>query len=153
MDDDPESHSNNDFGDSDFNDISFAGALEPALIAPEPVADLAGSGKAERHEDARLQRIVELAEDSLARPNALEASLGLVNCELLRMARLMGPAIMAALARDVEALDHSGATQEAMESYLKVAKQVERFSQFQDRRDRDAQRAAARDLGPAWPPR
>ena len=82
-----------------------------------------------------LQRIADLLDESLAKDDAMEANVCAVNCALMLMAHryhhVLADQELASLS-DIEFLAPS------LEQFLRITKQIERFSQLITKHNRDA---------------
>jgi len=84
-------------------------------------------------QEARLSRVYEYLTESLKKKDALEANVGSVNCGLMQIAIWLDEAIGQDIAigpLDVDRLKHLSP---AIETYLKVTRQIDRFAQIQIR--------------------
>ena len=105
----------------------------------------------EARSDLRSSRLDELAEASLAKLDPLDANIAMINWELLSMASELGPAILEAMRDSVQETDSSKSAAARLNDYLRILKQVERFTEFEARKDREARRAAAKECGQFLP--
>jgi hypothetical protein len=124
---------------------NFVPRCEQGNPAGEPIVEGASSEVAA---DPRLRRIRDYLKEALVRENALEANLAVVNSDLMWMGYALKQAIEAAMAAAPAGLDHFERLAPAIDSYLRVARQVDRFATLGLRVEggRDRARAAARQL-------
>ena len=108
--------------------------METPVLQPEPEARHAGPPRAERtasaREDRMLRRFDYLAA-SLQKQNALEANLGSINAGLIGIAHSLGEMIeetLEAVPRNVESIQR---LLPFIDTHLRVARQVDRFSQVE----------------------
>jgi hypothetical protein len=78
----------------------------------------------------RNQRIQDYLVQSLAKGSPLEANLGAVNCDLFSMASHLWQAIAEALQQGPAALEELEYLMPAVEQYLKITKQIDRYAQL-----------------------
>lgn len=83
--------------------------------------------------DARLQRIMEYLDEALNKKNPLEANLGAANSDLLLIGYRLKNTIDMALADPPEGLSQVEELMPAINTYLRIIKQIERLAQL-DRR-------------------
>lgn len=100
------------------------------VVASAPPAE-------QRRGDPRLQRILDLFKESLGEPDALTANVGVIASELAQMARTLGPAILAALDSAADPAELNELSFPAVNDYLRIVKQFERFASFKQRRERE----------------
>jgi len=81
----------------------------------------------------RVQRIADYLESSLGKPDALQATIGAANSDLMLVGFRLNEAVQAALNSTPAALSEFGKLMPAVESLLKVYKQVDRFTQLEVR--------------------
>jgi len=96
-------------------------------------AKAAGETTADMPMGDRLQRITDYLESSLGKPDALQATIGAANSDLMLVGFRLNEAVQAALNSRPAALSEFGKLMPAVESLLKVYKQVERFTQLEVR--------------------
>lgn len=89
-----------------------------------------GRDSAVKSADVRVQRIADYAADSLAKDNALEANLGVVNADLMLIAFRFRDVLEDVLQQPTETLAQMAEFMPGVDGYLKVVKQVDRFSQL-----------------------
>ncbi len=97
-----------------------------AASAPQQEA---AAPPAEGGADARVRRIMDLLREALAREGALEANLGAVNSDLMLMGYRLKRAIDEAMGT-AAALDQFQRLMPAVESYLRLTRQMERLAQL-----------------------
>jgi len=95
----------------------------------EPHVETADVGGAEVP-DRRGRCLLQLVEETLANRNPLAANLGLVNCDLMRLARTFYDRLSEALARHPDTPEELAQLARAFDQFLKVTKQIERYGQF-----------------------
>ena len=81
----------------------------------------------------RLQRIEQLQSQALANPDPLAANLGAANGALMRIGFRLEEALEGALAKVPSPTERFDRLVPAIETYLKVMRQVDRFSQLEQR--------------------
>lgn len=81
-------------------------------------------------ENIRQQRIVDYVTESLAKNDLLEANLGAVNGDLMLIAYRLQAVLGDVLQRPPESLVELSELMPAIDGYLRVTKQVERYSQL-----------------------
>lgn len=106
--------------------------LEQQDVLGVECQDLPGTGPALT--DLRAERIRQYASEALRRVDALDANLGAVNADLLNMAYWLKQAIQQAMQAGPEAWMECEELLPAIESFLKVTKQIERFAKLETRR-------------------
>lgn len=92
----------------------------------------------EGRDDPRLQRILDLCQESLSESDALTANVGVIASELAHMASSLGPAILAALNNASDPAELKDLSFPAVNDYLRIVKQFERFASFKQRRERES---------------
>ncbi len=97
---------------------------------------------AEGIEDDREQRILDCLECSLRQPGALQATIGAVNSDLMLIGYRLNQAVQTAMNTTPAALNEYSKLMPAVESLLKVYRQVDRFSQLEVRLTKAAQTPA-----------
>ena len=95
----------------------------------------------------RIRRIEDLQAEALANPDALQATLGAANGALMRMGFRLEEAIEGTLANIADPVARFERLAPAIDSYLKVMRQVDRFAQL------DQRLASVRQAGIAPKPR
>ena len=105
--------------------VAADGAQGEGRPAPGAAAPPAGDGA-----DRRLQRIMDYLREALARESALEANLGAVNSDLLIMGYRLKQAIDEAMAATPAALEQFQRLMPAIDSYLRLTKQIDRLAQL-----------------------
>ena len=83
--------------------------------------------------DNRVKRIADYLESSLRKPDALQATIGAVNSDLMLIGHRLNQAVQHAMDTSPTALNEFGKLMPAVESLLKVYKQVDRFTQLEVR--------------------
>lgn len=78
----------------------------------------------------REQRINDYLNASLAKADAFEANVGVVNADLMRLARRLEQVLADVLDEPVETLGEIVEVMPGIDSYLRVTKQIDRFSQL-----------------------
>jgi hypothetical protein len=130
---------------SDQTDVLAARDQPGASSVPAaPDADL----QASIHE-ARLSRLLDYQARSLSKPDPLEANLGSINSGLMRMAVWLDEAVAQALASGPPHVERLAHVSQAIETLLRVTRQVDRFTQI-ELRALEARRP--RRTGPAREP-
>ncbi len=101
--------------------------------------------------DLRLRRIMDYRQEVLAKADALEANLGAVNSELMSIGYRLHQAIEAAMEVAPGALDDFQKLMPAIDNYLRIAKQIDRFAQLDLRlvKARERSRAMTEKLASA----
>jgi len=84
-------------------------------------------------ETLRKQRIDDFQRNALADPDALQANLGAINGGLMRLSYRMEAAIEASLAQIRDPAERFERLGPAIDTFLKVARQIDRYAQL-DRR-------------------
>jgi hypothetical protein len=100
---------------------------------PNPIHDVttaAAPPTADTTTARREQRILEFREQSLNNDDALAANLGVVNSDLMLFVNHMQGPIEEALAICQDSLAGLEQTRPVLEQFLKVTKQIDRFSQL-----------------------
>jgi hypothetical protein len=87
-------------------------------------------------DDVRLQRIIEYLQDSLADSDPLDANLGTVNADLFLMAHRLMQGMGDVLASRPDSLEEFDLVHQSLDHYLRVTKQIDRFTQLLERRKR-----------------
>ncbi len=105
--------------------------------ADVPPPDRGGAGRA----DVRLQRIMDYVKEASEKPDALDATLGAINGDLLLIARRLRQELDDFLDRPSESAEELLLAQSVFDQHLRVAKQIDRFAQL------DIKLRAARDEG------
>ena len=105
--------------------VAAGGAQGESQPAASTAAPPAGDGA-----DPRLQRIMDYLREALARDSALEANLGAVNSDLLMMGYRLKQAIDEAMAATPAALEQFQRLMPAIDSYLRLTKQIDRLAQL-----------------------
>lgn len=103
-------------------------AVEPAAVEQVVTGDSAGATK-----DNRVQRIMDYLESSLRKRDALQATIGAVNSDLMLIGYRLKQVVQTAMDTTPAALDEYGKLMPAVESLLKVFKQIDRFTQLEVR--------------------
>jgi hypothetical protein len=90
----------------------------------------------------RMQRIADYLAACLSNANALEANLGIVNSDLLLIAFRLKQTIDQAQESGAKSLEELDYLLPAIETYLQITKQIDRFSRLELKlkRDRDGAR-------------
>ena len=127
---------------TDLGDMSPPAAEVPPTALDEADAD--------RH-DARLRRVHEYLASSLAKEDALEANLGSINSGLMRMALGLDEAIEAFMESGPRTVDRLQRMLPALETHLRVTRQVDRFAQLEVRSHQARQPKGAADVRAAIP--
>jgi hypothetical protein len=81
--------------------------------------------------DAREKRIADLLSESLAKSNPLEATIGATNAELMLIGKRFGQVVGEALNQPPENLAELDELMPSVNGYLRITKQIERFSTLQ----------------------
>jgi hypothetical protein len=81
----------------------------------------------------RKQRIEDFQNDALAASDPLQANLGAINGALMRMSYHMETALEAALITITDPVDRFARLGPAIDAYLKVTRQIDRFAQLDNR--------------------
>jgi len=101
------------------------------------------TGLADRHE-ARLRRVLDYQANALAKEDALEGSLGSINSGLMRMSLWLDEAIEQAMESGPPHVERLEQILPAIETHLRVTRQVDRFAQIEMRAN-EARKPRARD--------
>lgn len=80
--------------------------------------------------DAREQRIADYVTESLAKDDPFEANLGVVNADLMLIAHRFRHVLEEVMQQPPETLAEMSEFMPGVDNYLKVVKQVDRFSQL-----------------------
>jgi hypothetical protein len=96
--------------------------------AERPHVETADVGGAEVP-DRRGRCLLELTEEILRKRDPLAANLGLVNCNLLQLARTLYERLSEAFARQPDTPEELQQLARAFDQYMKVTKQIERYVQ------------------------
>jgi hypothetical protein len=115
-----------------------------SAAAPRDPLDPRASGAAPGEVDSRSRRIDDLLKEALAKKCPLEANLGVVNSDLMRLEYGLNQLIVKAMAQPA-ALEHMSHLMPALDSFLRVVKQIERYAQL------DRRLVAAREKMPSSP--
>jgi hypothetical protein len=91
----------------------------------------------------RLERVDAYLEKVLAKKNSLQANLGSINSGLMRIAVHMDEVINENLALGPASLDQIQRLAPTIETYLRVARQVDRFAQLETRAGQSPAKVAA----------
>ena len=83
--------------------------------------------------DARLSRVIDYQAISLKKNDALEANLGSINSGLMRIAVSLDETIEQAIESAPRTLDRAQRILPAIETHLRVARQIDRFAQIEVR--------------------
>jgi hypothetical protein len=94
-----------------------------------PPSDCGGAVRA----DVRLQRIIDLQEESSASPNALEACLGAVNGDLLLLERRLMQELDEFLNRPSESAEELMLAQSVFDQLLRITKNIAQYAQLGSR--------------------
>ena len=94
------------------------------------VAESAGGTHELQGKDERHERIMEYLRSSLAMKDPLAANVGAVNSDLMLFGYSLRRAISKALDMTPDVLDQLGKLMPAMEAYMRISKQVERFTKL-----------------------
>lgn len=119
---------------------------ETLLASPESPVAPPGERSTEMPANSRGDRIRDLLASSLAKLDPLEANLGVVNSDLMLLAYRLKQSIDSALT-EPDASEELEMLMPAVENYLKVVKQIERFSKL-DLQLRSRQTTGATSLVP-----
>jgi hypothetical protein len=103
-------------------DKDATGAL-PVEEAANTMADAVAA-------NLREQRIADYMEDSLAKHDPLEANLGIVNADLMKIAHQFQRVLDDAMQQAPETLSEMIEFMPGIDGYLRIVKQVDRFSQL-----------------------
>ena len=79
------------------------------------------------------ERIADYLECSLRKPDAIRATIGAINSDLMLIGYRLNRAVHTAMETTPEALNEYGKLMPAVESLLKVYKQIDRFTQLEVR--------------------
>ena len=115
----------------------MAKRVRDAARADAPPPDRGGAGRT----DVRLQRIMDYVKEASEKRDALDATLGAVNGDLLLIARRLRQELDDFLNRPSESAEELLLAQSFFDQHLRVAKQIDRFAQL------DIKLRAARDEG------
>jgi hypothetical protein len=80
--------------------------------------------------DVRLQRIMDYVKEASEKRDALDATLGAVNGDLLLMARRLRQELDDFLNRPSQSTEELLLAQAVFDQYLRLAKQIDRFAQL-----------------------
>jgi hypothetical protein len=80
--------------------------------------------------DLRLDRITEYVSEALAAADPLAANVGVINGDLMHMAYALRQGLAEALQQPPESLLAMSEAMPAMDGFLKVTKQIDRFTQL-----------------------
>jgi hypothetical protein len=94
-------------------------------------ASAATTGLAADDSDARMTKLRHYVAQALATIDPLEAHLGLVNTDLLMLAYAMKAKILESMDVSSAAVDVTDQTTRAVDQYLRVSKQIERYAQLE----------------------
>jgi hypothetical protein len=78
----------------------------------------------------RDQRIADYLNDALSKPDPFEANLGIVNADLMQIAHRLQQVLNEAMQQPPETLAEMAEFMPGLDGYLRVVKQVDRFSQL-----------------------
>ena len=81
----------------------------------------------------RFRRVLDYQARALAKENELESNVASINCGLLRMALRLEEMIDSTMASTPVSLERMQRVYQAIETYLKVTRQIDRFAQFEQR--------------------
>ncbi len=102
---------------------------------------------------ARLKRVNDYAHASLEKPDPLHSNIGSINSGLMRIAISMDEAIQLSINYGPRSIERLQKVIPAIETHLRVTRQVDRFAQFEQRAQRlgksggnDHEPDAAKDL-------
>jgi hypothetical protein len=80
--------------------------------------------------DLRVQRLVEYTADSLAKENALEANLGVINGDLMLLEYRFRQGLDELFKESPHSLEELTIAMPSVDAFLRIAKQIDRYSQF-----------------------
>ena len=83
--------------------------------------------------EARLGRVHDYLTNSLKKKDALEANLGSVNSGLIRVALWLDETIAKTIESGPHSIEHVESVQPAIDTHLRVARQVDRLAQIEIR--------------------
>jgi hypothetical protein len=104
--------------------------MQESENSPDPVALTEGHEIAAPSVESREQRIADYVAESLAKDDALEANLGILNADLMLIAHRFRHALDEALQQPPETLAEMAEFMPGIDGYLRVVKQIDRFSQL-----------------------
>lgn len=110
------------------NELESNGDLsrQSVKVASGSIEELVG----DRHH-ARLSRVLDFQASSLAKADPLEANLGSINSGLMRVALWLDEAIEEAMDSGPRTVDRLQRMLPAIETHLRVTRQVDRFAQLE----------------------
>ena len=103
-------------------------SFENSPVDPDPHAPTGAA--ADERPDLRMQRLGDYLKDALAHPNAFAANLGAQNSGLMKMAYRIQQGIEDAMEQEPTILEDLENLTFSLDTYLKLSKQVDRFSQL-----------------------
>lgn len=103
-------------------------------------------------DDVRLQRIIEYMRDSLANSDPLDANLGTVNADLFLMAHRLMQGMGDVLESRPDSLEEFDLAHQSLDHYLRVTKQIDRFTQLIERRKRAQKEGGLSGISEHRPP-
>jgi hypothetical protein len=114
----------------------------PEILSPDPnqTGPIAAEPAVGRGSHAaRLSRVVDYQAQSLGKPDALQANLGSLNSGLMRIALNLDEALEQALSGGPRTVERVQKLLPAIETHLRVARQVDRFAQLEMRSEMSRQ--------------
>jgi hypothetical protein len=108
---------------------NFETQTDEVAEAPQVEGAVAGNHELQA-KDERHERIMEYLRSSLAMKDPLAANVGAVNSDLMLFGYSLRRAISKALDMTPDVLDQFGKLMPAMEAYMRISKQVERFTKL-----------------------
>lgn len=106
---------------------------KPIQITHRPLETTSGSEVLEEQgtSTVRLQRVADYQSGAAARPDPLEANLGLINGGLMRIGLAIDEAVTRALAKTPITIEQLDRMRPTIEMYLRITRQVDRFAQLE----------------------
>ena len=104
-------------------------------------------------DDVRLQRIIEYMRDSLADSDPLDANLGTVNADLFLMAHRLMQGMGDVLESRPDSLEEFDLVHQSLDHYLRVTKQIDRFTQLIEKRKRAQKEGGSPGIPEHRPPK
>jgi hypothetical protein len=104
-----------------------------ATVEPDGAMPAVDSRQSLEDQLRRFRRVLDYQARALAKENELESNVASINCGLLRMALRLEEMIDSTMASTPVSLDRMQRIYQAIETHLKVTRQIDRFAQFEQR--------------------